>query len=81
MLIKVGLLDFNKNNGSNVTKNSLPNHVGPSVNAIAKDSSLKDKTKVDKVKTSMEEVYQVLVRVRPIPKNESDEEKRKQDCF
>ena len=81
-MVKAGLLDFNKNNGSSVTTNMLPNHTDPNVNAIVEDSSLKVKTKVDEVKVSMEKVYKVMVRVGAIPINEVfNEEKRKQSCF
>ena len=49
-----------------MTANPLPNHVGPIVNAIVEDSSLRVKTKVDEVKASMEEIYEVLVKMRVI---------------
>ena len=43
---------------------------------------MKVKTKVDEVKTSMEEIHDVLVRVRAIHKREVyDEKERKQGCF
>ena len=66
LLIKVGWLDFNRNNGPYVTKNPLPNHVGPNINAIMEESSMRIKTRVDEVKSSMDEVYKVMVRMRAI---------------
>ena len=38
LLIKVGLLDFNRNSGPNVTANPLPNHSRPTINVITKKS-------------------------------------------
>ena len=61
-------MDFNKNNGPNVTKNPLPNHAGPNVNAIMEESGMKINTRVDEVKASMNEVYKVMVRMGVIPK-------------
>ena len=52
LLIKVGWLDFNRNNRPNVMANPLPNHVEPNVNAIVEESSMKIKTRVDEVKLS-----------------------------
>ena len=75
-------MDFNKNNDSSVTRNPLPNHAGPKSNAIMEDSVLKVKTKVDEVKASMEEIYEVLTRIGVIPKKEVfEKEKERQDCF
>ena len=61
-LINAGLLDFNRNNGPSVTTNSLLNHIGPNVNAIVEDLGLMVKTKVNEVKSSMEEIYKVMWR-------------------
>ena len=65
-LIKASWLDFNRNNGPNVTVNPLPNHVEPNINAIMEESSMRIKTRVDEVKSSMDEVYKVMVRMRAI---------------
>ena len=65
-LIKIDWLDLNRNNGPNVTKNPLPNQVGLNVNAITEESSMKIKTKVDEVKSPMDEVYKAMVRVEAI---------------
>ena len=66
-LIKVSLLDFNGKNRPSVMANPLPNHASPNVNAIVEDSGIKVKTKVDEVKSSMEEVYKVLVKIWGYP--------------
>ena len=68
LLIKVGWLDFNKNNGPNMIANSLPNHVRPNINAVMEESSMKIKTTVDEIKSSMDKVYRVMVRMGAIPK-------------
>ena len=60
-LIKTGLLDVNKSNGPNVTANLLLNHVGPNVNTIMEELGTRTKTKVDEVKSSMDEVYKALI--------------------
>ena len=73
-LIKIVLLDFNRNNGLNVTANSLPNHVGPIVNVIMEDSGMKIKTRVNEIKLSMDEVYQVMVMMGVIPRKKTFEE-------
>ena len=71
-------MDFNRNNKPSVKINPLPNHIGPNVNAIVEDSDLRIKTKVDEVKSSMEEIYKVMVEIKAIPEKEVfDEEKRK----
>ena len=70
LLIKVGLLDFNRNNGPSVTTNPLSNHTRPAVNAIMEDSSIRIKTKVDEIKSSMDEVYCVMVKMGVILKME-----------
>ena len=62
-------------------KNSLPNHAEPNVNAIAKYSNLKVKTKVDEVRVFMEEIYQVLVKVGVILRKEVSDEKKKARLF
>ena len=64
--IKTSWLDFNRNNGSNITANSLPNHVGPIINAGMEESGMRIKIRVDEVKSSMDEMYKVMVRVRAI---------------
>ena len=75
-------MDFNRNNGPNVIANLLPNHIGPNVNAIMEGSGLKANTKVDKGKSSMEEVYKVLVKIRVIPKRiVFTKEKEERDCY
>ena len=51
-----------------MTVNPLPNHIGLNVNAIMEESGMKIKTKVDEVKSSMNEVYKVMVMTRAIPK-------------
>ena len=67
-LIKASWLEFNRNNGPNVAANPLPNHVGPNINAIMEESGMRIKTRMDEVKSSMDEVYKVMVRIRVIPK-------------
>ena len=67
-LIKVSWLEFNRNNGPNVAANPLPNHVGPNINAIMEELGMRIKTRMDEVKSSMDEVYKVMVRIRVIPK-------------
>ena len=75
-MVKARLLDFNKNNRLSVTKNPLPNHIRPNVNAIVEDLGLKIKTKVKEAKASMEEIYKVLLGVRVIPKREISDVKK-----
>ena len=69
-MIKTGLLDFSRNNGPSLTTNPFPSHVGPTVNAIMEESILKIKTKVEEIKSSMDEVYNVMVKIGIIPVNE-----------
>ena len=65
-----------------MTANPLSNHDGPYVNAIVEDSGLKIQTKVDEVKSSMEKVYKVLVKIRVILKKEvHTKEKKERDCY
>ena len=79
-LIKEDLLDFNRNNERNVTANPLPNHIGPTISSITKDSGINIKTKVDEIKRSMDEVYHMMMKIGVIPKKEiSTNEKR--CCF
>ena len=66
-LIKASWLDFNRNNRPSVTANLLPNHIGPTINAIMEDSGVKIKTKVDEIESSMDKVYKVMVNIRAIP--------------
>ena len=40
-LIKVYQLEFNRNNGLNVTANPLPNHVGPNINAVMEELGIR----------------------------------------
>ena len=58
-------MDFNKNN---VTTNPLPNYIGPNVNTIMEESSMKIKIKGDEVKSLKNEVYKVMVKMRAILK-------------
>ena len=51
-----------------MTANPLPNHIRLNVNAIMEESGMKIKTMVDEVKSSMDEVYKVMVRIGAIPK-------------
>ena len=44
-----------------MTTNPLPNHVGPNVNITMEDLGTQTKTKVDEVKSSMDEVYKALI--------------------
>ena len=73
-MIKACLLDFNRNNRPSLTANPLPNHVGPIVNVIMEDSGMKIKTRVNEIKLSMDEVYQVMVMMGVIPKKKTFEE-------
>ena len=68
LLIKVGWLDFNRNNGPSMTANPLPNHTEPTIDAITEDSSMRIETKVDEIKSSMDQVYQVMMKMRVILK-------------
>ena len=65
-MIKVGWLDFNRNNGPNVTTSPLPNHTEPAINAIIEDPGIRIKIKVDEIESSMDEVYKVMVKVGAI---------------
>ena len=51
-----------------MTANPLSNHIGPIINAITKNSGGRIKTKVDEIKSSMDEVYKVMLKIRAIPK-------------
>ena len=53
-----------------MTANPLPNNIGLIINAIIEDLGIKVKTKVDEIKSSMDEVYYVMVRMAVIPKKE-----------
>ena len=55
--------------------NPLPNHIEPNVNDIMEESGMKIKTKVDEIKSSMDEVYMVMVRIEAIPKMKASEGK------
>ena len=48
--------------------NPLPIHVGPNVNTIMEELGTRTKTKVDEVKSSMDEVYKALIEMGVIPK-------------
>ena len=62
--------------------NPLPNHIEPIDNAIIEDSGIKIKTKVDKIKSSMDEVYHVMVKMNVILENEiSTKENEEWCCF
>ena len=61
-------MDFNRNNEPNVMTNPLLNHIGPNVNAVIEKLGMRIKIRVDKVKSSMDEVYKVMVRMRVVPK-------------
>ena len=65
-----------------MTANSLLNHTEPSVNVIMEDSSIKVKTKVDEVKSSMEELYKVFVKIWVILEKEIfTKENEESDCY
>ena len=51
-----------------MTVNPFPNHARPNVNVVMEESSTRIKTKVEEVKSFMNEVYKVMVRMRAIPK-------------
>ena len=55
--------------------NPLPNQSRPFINAITKDSSMRIKTKVDEINSSMDEVYNVMVKIGIIL------EKKIYECF
>ena len=80
-LIKACLLCFNRNNRPSVMANLLPNHIGLVVSAIMEDSCIKIKTKVDEIKSSMDEVYYVMVKMRVIPKKEIFVKENEQRCY
>ena len=46
-----------------MSTNPLPNHTGLTVNEITEDSGIRIKTKVDEIKSSMDEVYNVMVKM------------------
>ena len=46
-----------------MTVNSLPNHAGPIINAVMEESGMRIKIRVDEVKSSMDEMYKVMVMV------------------
>ena len=50
----------------NMIANPLPNHTWPNVNAVMEKSSMGIKTRVDEVKSSMDEVCKMMVRMRAI---------------
>ena len=60
-------MDFNRNNGPNVMANPLPNHARPNINVVMEESGMKIKTKVDEIKSSMDKVYKVMVKMKAIP--------------
>ena len=74
-------MDFIRNNVPSVMGNPLPNHTGPIVNAIMEDSGIKVKTKMDEIKSSMDEVYYVMVKMRVIPKKEISFKENEVRCF
>ncbi|XP_017976417.1 PREDICTED: uncharacterized protein LOC108661933 [Theobroma cacao] len=59
-LIKAGILNFEKKPEQNVNNNSLPNHVGAGVNAIEREVYVK--RNIREVETSMEKVFEALVK-------------------
>ena len=60
----------------------MSNHIKSNVNAIMEDLGLKVKTKVDEVKSSMEEVYKVLVKIGVVLKKVvSAKEKEEKGCY
>ena len=67
-LIKVGWLDFNRNNGPSVMANPLPNHTGPNVNTVMVESDVRTKARLDEVKSPMDVVYKAMVKMGVIPK-------------
>ena len=48
--------------------NPLPNHAGPNVNAIIEASGVGIKTKLYEIKSPMDVVYKVMVKIGVIPK-------------
>ena len=60
--------------------NPLPNHIEPIDNAIIEDSGIKIKTKVDKIKSSMDEVYHMMVKMGVIPKKEIIIKENEEKC-
>ena len=79
-LIKVGLLDFNRNNGPSVMINPSPNHTEPTINVIMENLSIKIKTKVNEIKSSMDEVYHVMMKMRVIHKKEISIKENEEIC-
>ena len=65
-LMKAGYVSFDYNavGSPNVTNNPLPNHPGPKINALVKDSIESVKTRVSDVKTLMKNVYKTLILVK-----------------
>ena len=58
-----------------MTVNLLPNHTRPTINAIMEDSGMRIKTKVDEIKLSMDQVYQMMVKMGVIPEKKFFERK------
>ena len=57
-----------------MTANLLPNHVRATINDVLEDSGIKIQTKVDEIKSSMDEVYHVMVKMGVIPEEKIFEE-------
>ena len=75
-LIKGGYLDFLDELNLKVIDNFLPNHAEPKVNAITKEQSWKIKINVEKVKTPMKVIYEVLVKARFLELRKEEQEKK-----
>ncbi|WRX16229.1 Retrotransposon gag domain - like 10 [Theobroma cacao] len=65
-LIKAGLLNFDKKDSSSVDGNPLPNHGGPTVNAIHEGMIRRVKKNVDEIRTSIDRVFEALSKIKAI---------------
>ncbi|XP_017970376.1 PREDICTED: uncharacterized protein LOC108660637 [Theobroma cacao] len=65
-LIKAGLLNFTKKDSSSVDGNPLPNHGGPTVNAIREGMIRRVKKNVDEIRTLMDRVFEALSKIKAI---------------
>ena len=79
--MKVGYVSFDYNaiGGPNVTSNPLPNHSGPKINALIKDSTRLMETRVNNVKTPMRSVCEALIQAKVLRSEETKMIKREKN--
>ena len=61
-LVDASNLKFETRLGPNVVKNPLPNHVKPKVNVVIEEKAHRVKITVDKLKTLLRMVWEVLIK-------------------